>query len=169
MKHPYLRTPAAVGLTTLLALALASAGVLAQEPKVKAPEPGVPEIFTLKGQFVRVAYNNEGYVTLGYRVANQSVGEEWMRLEVGLTVRTADQSYILKREHISLSTPDGKTLPLPTNQGVPTGGPAGPREPGAHWSATRSTTSRRWRREPARSASSPTSSRRNRWPSTRSS
>jgi hypothetical protein len=116
MKHRYLRTPTAVGLVTLLALALASSGSLAQEPEVKAPEPGVPEIFTLKGQFVRIAYNNEGYASLGYRVTNQSVGEEWMLLEVGLTVLQAAQSYVLKREHLSLETPDGKTIPLPSNQ-----------------------------------------------------
>ncbi len=114
MKSRSLRHPAAVGLVTLLALALASGGVLAQD-EIKKPEPGVPEIFTLEGQFVRIAYNNEGYASLGYRMANQSVGEEWMLLEVGMTLREGNQAYMLKREHLSLATPDGKTIPLPTN------------------------------------------------------
>src|SRR5262245_27580654 len=38
---------------------------LAQEappPTVKIPEPGVPQIMTLEGRWVRAAYNNEGYV-----------------------------------------------------------------------------------------------------------
>ena len=48
------------------------------------------------GQYVRVAYNNEGFVSLGYRVAQQAVGEEWMLLEVGLTVRTP-KNHTLKR------------------------------------------------------------------------
>ena len=59
----------------------------AQEPpKVKIPESGVPQIMTMEGKFVRAAYNNEGYVILGYQLANRSVGEEWMLLEVGVTV-----------------------------------------------------------------------------------
>ena len=114
MKYRYLRPLTAMGLVTLLALALASGGSLAQE-KPKAPEPGVPELFTLKGQFVRIAYNNEGYVSLGYRLANQSAGEEWMLLQLGATVRTGGE-YTLKREHLSIETPDGKTIPLSSNQ-----------------------------------------------------
>jgi len=91
--------------------------LFAQEvPKPKAPEPTVPEIFTLMGQFVRVAYNNEGYVTLGYRTANASVGKEWMLLEIGLTVRQGVDAEVLKRDAFSLQTPDGTTLPLATQQ-----------------------------------------------------
>jgi hypothetical protein len=33
---------------------------------------------TIEGKFVRAAYNNEGYVILGYQLVNRSVGEEWM-------------------------------------------------------------------------------------------
>jgi len=88
---------------------------LAQEkPKPMSPEPTVPEIFTLMGQYVRVAYNNEGFVTLGYRTANASVGQEWMLLDIGATVRESVGTFILKRDAVSLETPDGKTLPLPT-------------------------------------------------------
>lgn len=105
-----------VGVTALLALSLASAGARAQE-KIEPPDPGVPEIFTIQGQYVRVAYNAEGFVTLGYRLANLSVGEEWMRLEVGMTILqlAGAKNYVLKRDAISLSTPDGKTIPLATN------------------------------------------------------
>jgi hypothetical protein len=86
----------------------------ADKPKPKAPEPTVPEVFTLMGQFVRVAYNNEGFVTLGYRTANSSVGTEWMLLDVGLTVREGGKPYVLKRDALTLQTPDGKNLPLAT-------------------------------------------------------
>lgn len=109
-----LRRVAVVGVVALLALGLASGVTVAQE-KIKAPQPGVPEIYSIEGQFVRVAYNNEGYLSLGYRVANQSVGEEWMLLEMGVTLRQGGKNYTLKREHISIETPDGKTIPLPTN------------------------------------------------------
>lgn len=91
------------------------------KPKPKPPEPTVPEIFTLMGQFVRVAYNNEGYVTLGYRTANASVGNEWMLLEVGLTVREGADTEVLKRDAFSIETPDGKTIPLATQQEYSTG------------------------------------------------
>jgi hypothetical protein len=88
----------------------------APAPTVKIPDPGVPQIMTLEGRFVRVAYNNEGYGILGYRLANMSVGQKWILLEVGLTLREKVPAYGLTRDALSLETPDGKTIPLPTNK-----------------------------------------------------
>jgi len=82
--------------------------------KIKIPESGVPQIMTMEGKFVRAAYNNEGYVILGYQLANRSIGEEWMLLEVGMTLRDDVPDYTLKPDALSLETPDRKTLPLPT-------------------------------------------------------
>ena len=88
---------------------------LAQEtPKVQIPDPGVPQIMTMEGRYVRIAYNNEGWVTLGYKLANMSVGENWMLLEVGIALRDGVPDYDLTRAAVSLETPDGKTIPLPT-------------------------------------------------------
>ena len=107
---------AAFTATALVALgALATPSALSQAPQVAIPKPGVNEIMTIEGEFVRVAYNNEGYVSLGYRMANQSVGEEWMMLDIGATVRENTQPYKLTRGLISLDTPDGTTIPLATN------------------------------------------------------
>jgi hypothetical protein len=92
----------------------APVAVETQDKPVQIPKAGVPEIMTIEGKFVRAAYNNEGYVIIGYQPANRSVGEEWMLLEVGLTVLDRTPAYRLKREHLSLETPDGKTHPLPT-------------------------------------------------------
>ena len=101
----------------LLAAAAVSPIVGAQDPPViQVPKPGVPEIMTIEGEFVRVAYNNEGYVVIGYRTANNSVGEEWMLLEMGTTIREGKPNYTLTRDAISLETPDGKTIPLPTQR-----------------------------------------------------
>jgi hypothetical protein len=80
------------------------------------PVPTVPEIFTGEGQFVRMAYNNEGYVTMGYRVAQESVGEEWILLDVGFTLRKPTKDYVLKREHLSVKLPDGSVVPLATQK-----------------------------------------------------
>ena len=74
---------AAVAATSALLLGLP---VRAQEPqKIQMPQPGVPQIMTLEGRYVRVAYNNEGYAILGYRSPQASgVGEPWMLLEWAL-------------------------------------------------------------------------------------
>jgi hypothetical protein len=84
-----------------------------QQPTVQIPQPGVPEIMTLQAKFVRVAYNNEGYVILGYQIANRTIGHDWIMLDVGLTLMERVPDYRLKREALSLDTPDG-TLPLPS-------------------------------------------------------
>src|SRR4029453_2760170 len=95
----------------------AQASAPAQEPKkIQMPQPGVPQIMTLEGRFVRVAYNNEGYVILGYKLANLSVGEKWMLLETGFALRDGVKDYDLKREAISIETPEGKTIPMGTGE-----------------------------------------------------
>lgn len=83
-----------------------------QAPTVKIPEPGVPQVMTLEGTFTRAAYNNEGYAIIGYKLVNLSIGEEWMLLEFGTTVRDGVPDYTLTRDALSLETPDKKTIPL---------------------------------------------------------
>jgi len=101
------------GLVVASLAALASVHAGGQQEAVKIPQPGVPQIMTLQANFVRVAYNNEGYVILGYQIANRTVGDEWVMLDVGITLMERTPNYRLKREAVSLDTPDG-TLPLPT-------------------------------------------------------
>jgi hypothetical protein len=114
MNRKRLLSMAVVGLMSMWPLAV-PAGVGAQDaPKVQIPQPGVPQIMTLQGRYVRAAYNNEGYVILGYRIVNLAVGEPWMLLEVGITLREGVPDYDLTRELVSLETPDGKTHPLPS-------------------------------------------------------
>ena len=99
----------------LLAAGVLQGALSAQnKPQVAIPQPGVPEIATLEGRFVRAAYNNEGYVILGYQAAQRSLGEEWLLLETGITLRSGVPDYRVKRGAISLETPDGTTLPLPS-------------------------------------------------------
>lgn len=99
------------------------AAARAQEPPaVKLPQPGVPEAFTLEGKFVRAAYNNEGYVILGYQPANRSIGGEWMLLDVGMTLLGKTPNYTLTRAEISLETPDGQKIPLATSAEQRAGG-----------------------------------------------
>ena len=101
-------------LAAAIVAALASVHAAGQQtPQVQIPQPGVPQIMTIEGNFVRVAYNNEGYVILGYQIANRTVGDEWVMLDVGITQMQKIKDYTLKREAVSLDTPDG-TLPLPS-------------------------------------------------------
>jgi hypothetical protein len=102
-----------VGLA-LCGLAGPAALATQEKPVVQIPQPGVPEIMTMEGNFVRVAYNREAYVIVGYQVANRSLGEEWMLLEVGMTVLDDVPDYTLTRDALSVETPDGKTIPLAT-------------------------------------------------------
>ena len=99
-----------------VAACLATGSARAQAPQVTIPQPTVPEVFTMMGTFVRVAYNNEGFVTLGYQVVQQAIGEEWALIDVGLTMRSPAKDFRLKREHIKLKTPDGQIVPLATQR-----------------------------------------------------
>jgi hypothetical protein len=44
-------------------------------------------VVSINGQFSRVSYNHEAWITLGYRTANASQGTDWMLLEAGVTIR----------------------------------------------------------------------------------
>jgi hypothetical protein len=114
MRHLFASSAIVAGLLSVGALALQSDISAQDKPKVAIPQPGVKEIATIEGRFVRAAYNNEGYVILGYQAAQRSLGEEWLLLETGITLRSGVPDYTIKREAISLETPDGTTLPLPS-------------------------------------------------------
>jgi len=114
-------------MTTRRALAVAFVGLMSlgplqtrgdaraqEKPTVQIPQPGVPEVATMEGKFVRASYNREGYVILGYQASNRSIGDEWMLLEIGMTLLDNVPDFRMTREAISLETPDGKTIPLPT-------------------------------------------------------
>jgi hypothetical protein len=112
MNHERVLPLVLVGVMTTCALA-ASRGVQdKQTPTVQIPNPGVPQIMTIEGNWVRAAYNNEAYVIIGYQIPQRSVGEEWVRLEMGTTVLDKTPDYKLTRDKLTLDTPDGKTLPL---------------------------------------------------------
>jgi hypothetical protein len=105
---------AIVGVMSLCPLQAKGDAQTQEKPVVQIPQAGVPQILTLEGKFVRAAYNNEGYVILGYQASNRSIGDEWMLLEVGMTVLDNVPDYRLTREALSLETPDGKTIALAT-------------------------------------------------------
>ena len=105
---------ALVGLVSLWPLQTKGDAQEPAAPTVQIPQPGVPQVITMEGKFVRASYNREGYVILGYQASNRSIGEEWMLLEVGMTILDNVPDQKLTRDAISLETPDGKTIPLPS-------------------------------------------------------
>ena len=74
------------------------------------------EKVSVAGTFVRVAQNSEGWVVLGYGTANGSVKEEWMLLNLGLTLQRDAKDQKITRDQVTLVMPDGQAIPLPSNE-----------------------------------------------------
>jgi len=96
-----------VALAALAFLTVGVVGVLAEETPAAAGEK-----VSFPGTYVRVAYNEEGWVTLGFRLANNSVGDDWMLLQVGMTVQGKREKFMLHRDNIELVIPGPKVIPL---------------------------------------------------------
>ena len=118
-----MKAPRSILVPTLALLLLAVSGPLAAQAQptgslagMTAPQPNAPEVFTLAGQYVRMAYNNEGYAVIGYRMVQESVGDPWALISAGVTLRGNTKDYTLPRSAFSLQTPDGKTIPLASQQ-----------------------------------------------------
>ena len=98
-----------------LVIATAAASVaLAQVPQ--APVSAVPQIYTIKGEYTRIAYNNEGWVTLGYRTANGSQGKDWMVLNAGITLQNGVPNQTMTRAQFRVKMPDGSFLPMASQE-----------------------------------------------------
>lgn len=92
-------------------LAITFASVIAEEQE-SAQQAG--EQVAVEGTFVRVAANDEGWVVVSYDIANDSVGDEWMLLHVGMTARGDEKSQTIYRTDVALVTPDGEVIRLPS-------------------------------------------------------
>ncbi len=101
---------------TMFAVAVLAAVSAGAQVEVQKPEATVPEIYTIEGQFSRIAYNNEGWVTLGYRVANDSQGTDWMLLEAGVTLRKPHPNQTMTRDSFAVKLPDGSLVPMATQR-----------------------------------------------------
>ena len=100
-----------IALAALAFLTVGVVGVLAEETPAAAGEK-----VSFPGTYVRVAYNEEGWVTLGFRLANNSVGDDWMLLQVGMTVQGKREKFMLSRDDVTLVVPEPKMVPLASQQ-----------------------------------------------------
>ena len=73
--------------------------------------PGVERM----GRTVLRQYGPELWTVLGYRFATSQIGEEWMILEVALS-SPGGQVATVHRKDVSLRTPGGNTIQLPTQK-----------------------------------------------------
>ncbi len=103
-----------VVLAVAIVLAALGFGMPASAKSESAGQAG--EKVVVEGQFIRIAESAEGWVVMGYSIANESVGQEWMLLNVGLTVQGEDKVQTLYRDDITLVTPDGAVVTLPTQE-----------------------------------------------------
>jgi len=72
------------------------------------------EQIAVEGTFIRVAANDEGYVVIAYRTANEEAGEEYALIRVGMTLIEDTGTQTITRDDIKLVTPDNQILPLMT-------------------------------------------------------
>ena len=93
------------------ALSVGAGPVAGEETPAKAGEK-----VEFPGTYVRLAYNEEGWVTLGFRLANESVGQKWMLLEVGMTLVGKTQDHTLRRSDVALVAPGPKVVQLATQE-----------------------------------------------------
>ena len=107
----------ALALACLLA-AGSSVSFAQEKPQIQVPQSGVPQIMTIEGNFIRIAYNNEGYAIIGYKLANNSIGEEWMLLEFGTTVLDKTPNYKLKREASRSRPPTARPFPCRRSRSI---------------------------------------------------
>mgnify|MGYP001827335224 CR=1 FL=1 len=101
-----------VGVASVLA---AICALLVAVPAV-AQDEAEPQKVGVKGEFVRYGYNDEGWVVIGYRAANDSVGKEWLLLDVGITLIKGVKNQQLTPDELSVIAPDGSVIPLATQQ-----------------------------------------------------
>jgi hypothetical protein len=100
------------GLLSLLCVACGLVAVMPASAEDEAPEQKV----AVKGEFVRLAHNDEGWVVVGYRVANDSIGDEWLLLDVGMTLMRGVPNQTLERDDLSVTDPRGSILTLATQE-----------------------------------------------------
>jgi hypothetical protein len=101
-----------VTLVSVVALTMVGAGVGAAAEDETAAQAG--EKTGIVGKFVRVAETDEGWVVLDYSIANESVKEEWMLLDVGMTVLPGVKGQTITRDQITLVTTAGHVIALPS-------------------------------------------------------
>ncbi len=100
---------------TATAIVTAVLGLVATPPVAAQDEAQSKMKLSFPGEYVRKVESDQAIAVLGYRTANESLGDEWMLLEIAMTTQPGLEM-TLTREGFSLKTPDGSIVPLASQQ-----------------------------------------------------
>ena len=99
---------AAAGLVLVVAV-----GLMACSSAQPTDDPDVDRM----GKFILMNKGSEAETLIGYRYAQQNPGAPWLLLEAAVT-SPPNQTATIKRENVSVTTPEGKTIQLATQKDV---------------------------------------------------
>jgi hypothetical protein len=95
---------------TAVGLALVAAmSVVACSSAEPTDDPGVDRM----GKYILMNKGPEAEVVVGYRYAQQTLGSDWLLLEIAIT-SPPKQTARIERVNVSIKTPAGKVVPLAT-------------------------------------------------------
>jgi len=77
----------------------------------KTEDPGIDRV----GKYIVMNKSSQAEVAVGYRYAQRALGSEWLVLEVAAT-SPPKETAVMRREKISVTTPDGETVLLATQR-----------------------------------------------------
>lgn len=100
---------------TVAVIVTAVLGLVPTTPVAAQEEAESKMKLSFPGEYVRRVESEQAIAVLGYRTANESLGDEWMLLEVAMTTQPGLEM-TLTREGFSLKTPDGAVVPLASQQ-----------------------------------------------------
>jgi hypothetical protein len=119
MKNTTIWTAAFLTMIAMAVFGFGNAVALAEEetaPQTTTEVPPEQIHVDAKGATVRLAYNSEGWVVLGYKAATNSVDQDWMLLEIGMTLIKGQANQSCTRDQITLLTPSGLVVPMATQK-----------------------------------------------------
>jgi hypothetical protein len=97
-------------------LIICAAAAVPHVTAASTPEDGQDRAYlAFPGEYVRHVATDQMVVNLGYRTANASVGQEWLMVEVSMTVLPG-HNMTLTRDAFWLTTPDGSRVDLASQE-----------------------------------------------------
>lgn len=101
--------------TSLLVVSCAAAVLLPGSTATAQENAEGKAHLSFPGEYVRRVQNDQAVVNLGYRTANASVGQDWLMVEISITVLPG-HNMTLKRDDFWLTAPDGSRVDLASQE-----------------------------------------------------
>ncbi len=98
-------------ISTLCFVLVAAIGFVGCSSAEPTDDPGVERV----GKYLLMHKGPQSEVVVGYRFAQQSLGSDWLVLEMAMT-SPPNQTAVMKRENVAVKTPAGETVLLATQR-----------------------------------------------------